>query len=435
MTAHKNEFSSAKPLAIGLIASLLLIVGFGGWAVMAQLSGAIIATGQIEVDQNRQIVQHPDGGVVSEILVEEGDTVANGDVLLRLDPRNQQSELSIIQGQLFELMARRGRLVAERDNLESVTFDPRLIEAAQIDPAINELKSGQEQLFHARRENLTKQVEQLRKRTSQIDNQIDGIIAQKAALNTQLELIEIELVDQQKLLDRGLAQASRVLALQRTQAELSGNLGDLIAREAEAAGRITEIEIEIQSQYTKRQEEAITRLRDQQFRALELEERAKALIDRLERMDIRAPASGIVYGLTIFTPRSVIRPAEPVMYLIPQDRPLIIAAQVSPINIDELFITQDVTLRFSALDQRQTPELFGKVVKVSADAFVDEATRATYYRAEIILNDGQIDRLPANITLIPGMPVEAFIKTSDRSPLSYLVKPLTDYFVKAFREG
>ena len=213
MTTHKNEFSSTKPLAIGLIASLLLIVGFGGWAVMAQLSGAIIATGQIEVDQNRQIVQHPDGGVVSEILVEEGDTVANGDVLLRLDPRNQQSELSIIQGQLFELMARRGRLVAERDNLESVTFDPRLIEAAQIDPAINELKSGQEQLFHARRENLTKQVEQLRKRTSQIDSQIDGIIAQKAALNTQLELIEIELVDQQKLLDRGLAQASRVLAL------------------------------------------------------------------------------------------------------------------------------------------------------------------------------------------------------------------------------
>ena len=126
---------------------------------------------------------------------------------------------------------------------------------------------------------------------------------------------------------------------------------------------------------------------------------------------------------------------KPVMYLIPQDRPLIIAAQVSPINIDELFVSQDVTLRFSALDQLQTPELFGKVVKVSADAFVDEAKRATYYRAEIILNDGQIDRLPAHITLIPGMPVEAFIRTSDRSPLSYLVKPLTDYFAKAFREG
>ena len=243
------------------------------------------------------------------------------------------------------------------------------------------------------------------------------------------------MADQQKLLDRGLAQASRVLAWQRIQAELSRNLGDLVAREAEAAGRITEIEIEIQSQFTRRQEEAITRLRDQQFRALELGERAQALLGRLERMDIRAPASGIIYGMTVLTPRSVIRKAEPVMYLIPQDRPLITAAQVSPINIDELFVSQDVTLRFWALDQRPTPELFGKVVKVSADAFVDEATRTTYYRAEIILNDGQFDRLPAHITLIPGMPVEAFIRTSDRSPLSYWVKPLTDYFAKAFREG
>ena len=371
MSAPTQQFSSLKPLMIGLIASVLLIIGFGGWAVMAQLSGAIIASGQIEVDQNRQIVQHPDGGVVAEILVDEGDTVKNGDVLIRLDPRAEKSELSIIQGQLFELMARRGRLIAERDNLDRVTFDPKLIAAAATDPAIDELKSGLEQLFHARRASLTKQVEHLRKRTAQIDNQIDGIIAQKAALNTQLDLIEIELADQQKLLDRGLAQASRVLALQRTQAELSGNLGDLVAREAEAAGRITEIEIEIQSQFTRRQEEAITRLRDQQFRALELDERAQALLDRLERMDIRAPASGIVYGLTVFTPRSVIRAAEPVMYLIPQDRPLIIAAQVSPINIDELCVSQDVPVRFSALDHRQTPELFGKVVKVSADAFVD----------------------------------------------------------------
>lgn len=378
MKAPTKQFSFLRPLMIGLIASVLLIIGFGGWAVMAKLSGAIIASVQIEVDQNRQIVQHPDGSVVAEILVDEGDTVQNGDVLIRLDPRAEKSELSIIQGQLFELMARRGRLIAERDNLDRVTFDPKLIAAAATDTAIDELKSGQQQLFHARRASLPKQVEKLRKRTAQIDNQIDGIIAQKAALNTQLDLIEIELADQQKLLDRGLAQASRVLALQRTQAELSGNLDDLVALEAEAAGRITEIGIEIQSQFTRRQEEAITRLRDQQFRALELDERAQALMDRLERMDIRAPASGIVYGLTVFTTRSVIRVAEPVMYLIPQDRPLIIAAQVSPVNIDELFVSQDVTLRFSALDQRQTPELFGKVVKVSADAFVDEATRATY---------------------------------------------------------
>ena len=160
------------------------------------------------------------------------------------------------------------------------------------------------------------------------------------------QIQRIGLADHQKLFDRRLAQASRVLALQRTQAELSGNLGDLVAREADAAGRITEIEIEIQSQFTRRQEEVITRLRDQQFRALELGERTQALLDRLERMDIRAPASSIVYGLTVFTPRSVIRAAEPVMYLIPQNHPLIIAAQVSPINIDELFVSQDVTYAF-----------------------------------------------------------------------------------------
>ena len=160
------------------------------------------------------------------------------------------------------------------------------------------------------------------------------------------QIQRIGLADHQKLFDRGLAQASRVLALQRTQAELSGNLGGLVAREADAAGRITEIEIEIQSQFTHRQERVITRLRDQQFRALELGERAQALLDRLERMDIRAPASSIVYGLTVFTPRSVIRAAEPVMYLIPQDHPLITSAQVSPINIDELFVSQDFTYAF-----------------------------------------------------------------------------------------
>ena len=175
--------------------------------------------------------------------------------------------------------------------------------------------------------------------------------------------------------------------MQDVKAGLSRNLGDSVARQAEATGRITEIEIEIQSQFTRRQEEAITRLRDQRFRASELDERTQALKDRLDRMEMRAPASVIVYGLTVFTPQSVIRAAEPVMYLIPQDRPLIIAAQVSPINIDELFVSQDATLRFSALDQRQTPELFGKVVTVSADAFLYEATRATYYSAGIILID------------------------------------------------
>jgi HlyD family secretion protein len=435
MTQITQKFPMSRPMMIGLLALGILVGGFGGWATLTEISGAIVASGQIEVDQNRQVVQHPDGGVVKDIYVEEGDAVSVGDVLISLDPSIEESELSIIQGQVFELMARRGRLTAERDGIGAITFDPRLIERAKTDAGIAELMQGQENLFQARVASNAKQIEQLTKRKSQIANQIDGIVAQRAAVATQLDLIEQELADQQKLLDRGLAQASRVLALQRSQAELSGDVGDLIAKQAESGGRITDLDIQIEGLETTRREDAISRLRDQQYRTLELEERAGALIEKLMRMDIRAPVSGIVYGLSVFTPRSVIRPADPVMFLIPQDRPLVITVQVPPIDIDQVYVGQNAVLRFSALDQRTTPELFGKVTKVSPDAFQDDASRMSYYRAEILLNEGETDRLPANVTLIPGMPVEAFIRTQDRTPLAYLIKPLADYFAKAFREN
>jgi len=435
MTQITQKFPMSRPMMIGLLALGILVGGFGGWATLTEISGAIVASGQIEVDQNRQVVQHPDGGVVKDVYVEEGDAVSVGDVLISLDPSIEESELSIIQGQVFELMARRGRLTAERDGIGAITFDPRLIERAKTDAGIAELMQGQENLFQARVASNAKQIEQLTKRKSQIANQIDGIVAQRAAVATQLDLIEQELADQQKLLDRGLAQASRVLALQRSQAELSGDVGDLIAKQAESEGRITDLDIQIEGLETTRREDAISRLRDQQYRTLELEERAGALIEKLMRMDIRAPVSGIVYGLSVFTPRSVIRPADPVMFLIPQDRPLVITVQVPPIDIDQVYVGQNAVLRFSALDQRTTPELFGKVTKVSPDAFQDDASRMSYYRAEILLNEGETDRLPANVTLIPGMPVEAFIRTQDRTPLAYLIKPLADYFAKAFREN
>lgn len=433
--SEKTNFPTRRPLMIGLIATLILVGGFGSWASMANISGAIVSSGQIEVDQNRQVVQHPDGGVVAEILVDEGDVVEAGQVLIRLDPTLEQSELSIIEGQLFELMARRGRLEAERDDAQNVTFDPRLIKAAQENSEVAELMQGQGRLFVARLESLNNQIDQLNKRRGQIQNQIDGIDAQMVALVKQLDLIGQELESQQSLLDKGLAQAARVLGLQRTQAQLSGQVGDLTAKRAEADGRSTEIAIQITSLQTERREAAITQLRDQQYRALELEERYRALTERLARMNIKAPVSGIVYGLTVFAPRSVIRAAEPVLFLIPQNRPLVIAAQVMPIHIDEMFVGQDVILRFSALDSRTTPELFGRVTQISADAFQNEATLSSYYRAEIVLNDGEISKLPVGITLIPGMPVESFIKTQDRTPLAYLVKPFTDYFAKAFRES
>jgi len=428
------QWSARGPLMAGVLGLVVLVGGFGTWAGMTRISGAVIASGRIEVDQNRQVVQHPDGGVVAEILVSEGDRVAEGDVLLRLDPTDLRSRLAIAENQLAELMARRGRLEAERDGQDSINFDPLLLTMVEDNPDAAALMRGQQTLMVARAETVAARLDQLGKRREQIADQIAGIEAQQRALGRQSELIARELVDQQSLLDRGLAQAARVLGLQREEARLEGTMGELTAQKAQAEGRITELDIEMLGLRSDRREEAITTLRDLQVRELELREQRRALIEQMSRLDIAAPVSGLVYDLQVFAPRSVIRPADPVLYLIPQDRPLVINARVETIHIDKLHFGQEVTLRFSALDQRTTPELFGHVVQISADAFEDEATRASYYRAEIVLNDGEMARLPEGVTLIPGMPVEAFIRTEDRTPIAYLVKPFTDYLAKAFRE-
>ena len=429
----KDGWSAARPLILGFLALLILVGGFGTWAVMSRISGAVIAHGQIEVEQNRQIVQHPDGGVVAELLVREGMTVEKGQVLIRLEAEALQSELAVVEGQLFEILARKARFIAEQDDADELVFDDVLLETDN--PVAEELMEGQRRLYQARRDSEFQQAEQLSRRREQTASQIEGIEAQQEALLTQLSLIEEELGDQQSLLDRGLAQATRVLALQREQASLEGRSGELIAAVAQSEGRITEIDIEILRLGVGRREEAISRLRDLQFNEIELAEQRRSLRLRLDRLEIRAPVSGVVYGLTVFGSQSVIRAAEPVLYIVPQDRPLIIATQVSPLNIDQIYVGQDVRLRFSALDQRRTPELIGEVMLISADAFADDRTQAPYYRAEVQLSEGEIDKLPEGTTLVPGMPVEAFISTSDRSPLEYLVKPMSDYFAKIFREG
>ncbi|WP_394180448.1 HlyD family type I secretion periplasmic adaptor subunit [Yoonia maritima] len=429
----QKRWSAKRHLGVGILTLLILVGGFGTWAIIAQITGAVITSGQIEVDRNRQVVQHPDGGVVSEILVEEGDTVNAGDLLIRLDATILKSELAVVEGQLFEILARRARLEAERDDSDTLTFSPTLTEVGT--PEVMELIEGQTRLFEARRESNEGAVEQLTQQRAQIASQIDGIKAQQTALTTQRDLIAQELQDQQSLLDRGLAQASRVLALQREEASLLGTMGELTAQAAQAAERTTEIDLQILSLATTRREEAITRIRDLQYNQLELAERRRTLVRQLDRLDIRAPVSGVVYGMQVFAPQSVIRPADPVLFLIPQDRPLVIATQVNVQDVDQIYVGQEVTLRFSAFDRNRTPELNGKVTLVSADAFQNENSGLSFYRAEVQLNDGEINRLPADMTLIPGMPVEAFMRTADRSPMAYLLKPLADYFAKAFRES
>ena len=432
-TSHP-AWSVRAPMILGLLSLVVLVGGFGTWAVTSNIAGAIIASGQIEVDQNRQAIQHPEGGVVAELAVDEGQQVEEGEILLRLDASDIASSYAVVRGQLNEVRARRARLEAERDGLSELQFGTDLQQTAINDPELADILSGQLNLFAARRDTLDREIDQLTRRTEQIASQIDGMIAQRTALERQQGLVGEELVAQQDLLERGLAQAARVLTLQREEANLLGSLGEIDASAAQAEGRITEIELSILQLETQRREEASAELREVRVQEEELAERARALARQLDQMDLRAPVAGIVYGMTVFGPRSVVRPADPVLFLVPQDRPLVISARVEAIHVDQVFVGQEVLLRFPAFDMQTTPDLYGLVTRVSADAFVDEATGASFYETQIVLDDGQIELL-GDVTLLPGMPVEAFIRTDDRTPIAYLLRPLTDYFNRAFRES
>jgi HlyD family secretion protein len=420
------------PLTIGFLALALLVGGVGVWSVRAEISGAIIAPGMIVLENNRQVVQHPEGGIVERIEARDGDQVKAGDLLIQLDDTLLRSELAVAELQLIELRARRGRLEAERDQADDIWFPDELL-ALDSEQARAQIE-GQRVLFVARKETLEKELSQLVERTLQTRNQIEGAEAQLAALTTQEELASEELVVQEDALSRGLTQSGRVSTLRREAAQLQGQIGQLRSDIARFRGEIASFEIEAVRLQNARREAAISELRDIQFRELELTEQRGSLLKRLDRLDIRAPVAGIVYGSTVFAQNSVVRSAEPLLYIIPQDQPLIVNSRVEAIHIDQVHVGQAATLRFSAFNQRLTPEVTGQVTSVSADVFQDEVTGLTYYRVDLIPLEEELPKL-ADQSLLPGMPVEAYLKTENRTPLSYLTKPLTDYFGRAFRES
>ena len=427
------RWSARTPILVGLAALIILIGGLGLWSVSARIAGAVVASGTVEVESNRQVIQHPEGGVVGEILARDGASVAAGDVVLRFDDRLLRSELSIVEGQYFETLARTARLEAEREEADDVIFPDALIARAATSAEASNQMQGQERLFQARRSSRAQQIEQLQEQARQIGNQIEGTEAQLVALGAQQRLIAQEIADQQSLLDRGLAQASRLSALQREDARLLGEIGQLEANIAQFRGEIAGLKLEELGLGTTLREEAITQLRDLEAREIELAERRLALLDRLSRMEVRTPVSGRVLDSQVFAIRAVVQPASPILYVVPQGQPLIINARVPPIHIDQVQIGQDASLRFTALDQRLTPEITGTVSNLSADALIDQVTGQPYFAAQITPLEDDLGKL-GDQELLPGMPVEAFIKTDERTPLAYLTKPLTDYFTKAFRE-
>lgn len=429
-----RAWSVRRPLWIGGLAMLVLVGGFGTWATTSQLAGAVIASGQIEVERNRQVIQHPEGGVVDALLIGEGDRVAAGDPVLRLAPGQLARDQAVTAARLFELRLSRARLEAERDAADSLSFAPALADIAATDPELADLMQGQVSLFAARRDTAERETEQLRARITQIRAQIDALAAQEAGLATQLALVQADLDRQTQLLERGLVQSDPILRLQRDAAQLQGSLGEVNARKAEAAERVIETELAILQLATTRREQAIAELREVRVAEEELRQRLADLDRRVAALAVTAPVAGRIIGLQVFGPQSVLRAGDPVAFVVPEDRPLVITAQIPAIHIDQLFEGQAVTLRFPALDLRNLPDLTGRVTQVSADAFVDERSGASHYRAEITLDEGELARL-APQELLPGMPVEAYIRTVDRTPLAYLLEPFRIYFARALRES
>lgn len=429
----ERKWSGRAHAVVGYAALFVLVGGMGAWAALTRINGAVVSGGIIEVASNRQVVQHLTGGVVGKIVVKEGDAVKAGDVLMRLDDTFDRSELAVIESQLFSLLGTAARLKAEQDERSEIVFDPELTAAATTQPEMAEIVDGQRRLMAARAETRGKQVAQLNEKKAQVAKQNEGLESRIGALETQLGLIGQELAAQNKLLAKSLTNASRVLALQREEADIRGTISQARANIAENAGRIAEIEIAILNIHSAVREEATTALREIEAKVAGLRENRNAKLETLSRMDITAPVSGFVLGLQVHAVRSVIRPADPLLFIIPQENDLVIATQISPTQIDQVHVGQVAHIRFAAFDHRSTPEIFGHVTKIAADVLADQRTGATYYKAEIRPDAGELEKLGSR-HVIPGMPVETFIQTSERSPLEYLVKPLADYFAKAFRE-
>ena len=422
------------PVLTGIATLILLIGGLGSWSLLAEIDGAVVAHGQVEVDQNKQVVQHPEGGVVTEIAVKEAQVVKAGDLLIRLDAGPLHSQLAIVEGQLFDALAQKNRLEAERDDLSTPLFANDLITLAATHPEVAEQIGGQRRLFFARKESLSRQVAQLEKRQDQIQSQIEGNNAQYSAAATQKTLVQAELRKQKILLSKGLTQTERLLALERDITVLQGSIGFLAASRAEAEGRATEVALEVLRLESQRREDAAGQLRDLAPQMLELGENQRALAERISRLEIRASVSGMVMGLQVTTPRSVLRAADPVLYIVPQDRALVVDVMVPPARRGAVHLGQTVRLSFPALASRLSPDVHGRITAISADTFTDQRNQMPFFRVQIALDQTEVAALLPR-QLLPGMPADAFIETGSRSAMNYLLQPFTDYFSTAFREN
>jgi len=419
-------------LIIGLAVVVVLAGGLGGWASTAQISGALIAPGSIVVESNVKKVQHPTGGVVGELRAHDGDLVKAGDVVVRLDDTVTKASLAIVTKNLDGLWARAARLEAEQRGLDSIVFPRMLLDRAE-DPDVKTVMASETKLFEVRVNGRTGQKAQLRERVTQLNEEIAGLKAQEAAKDKEISLVEKELVGVRDLYDKHLVQMTRLTTLERDAARLSGERAQYIASRAQARGKITETELQIIQVDKDMVSDVSKDLRETNDKIGEFVERKVTAEDQLRRVDIRAPQNGMVLQSTVHTVGGVITAGDAIMLIVPQADDLQVEAKVNPQEIDKLQIGQKTLLRLSAFNQRTTPELNGVVTRVSPDVTVEQRTGQSYYTIRVSMPPEEVVRL-GDVKLIPGMPVEAFVQTGDRTMLSYLIKPLSDQLMRAFRE-
>lgn len=428
----EGDPSIRRHITLGLAVVALLLGGMGSWAMVSKLAGAVIAPGTLVVENNVKKVQHPTGGVVKELLVKEGDTVTAGDLLIALDGTQARASLDIILGGIDELATRKARLEAESEGDDEFAFPAELMERAQ-EPGLAKILAGERKLFDLRKAERTGQKRLLRERIAQLGKEVEGLTAQAAAKEQELSLIAKELAGTQQLYQKGLMTLSRLTDIQRTAARLEGERAQLVAGTAEARGKIAEMELEIIQIDQKLRAEVGAQLAELRTRLAELQERKTAARDQLDRLEIRAPQSGIVHELAVHTVGGVVQAAEPLLLIVPSATALAVDARIAPREVDRIQIGQKVALRFSNFNQQTTPEIDGRLVRVSADVSEDARTGISYYTARINISADQLRRL-GMVKLLPGMPVETFIATEERTVASYLLKPLSDQLLRAFRQ-
>ena len=426
------RYSIRRHLIVGLAVVVLLAGGLGGWASTAQISGALIAPGSVVVESNVKKVQHPTGGVIGELRARDGDVVKAGDVVVRLDDTVTKASLAIVTKNLDGLLARGARLEAEQRGLDKIVFPKTLLDRVD-DPDVKAVMASESKLFEVRVNGRAGQKSQLRERVTQLNEEIAGLTAQEKAKDQEIALVEKELVGVRDLYDKHLVQLTRLTTLERDLARLSGERAQYIASRAQAKGKITETELQI-IQIDKDMISDVSKdLRETNDKIGEFVERKITAEDQLRRVDIRAPQDGMVLQSTVHTVGGVITAGDAIMLIVPQQDDLQVEAKVNPTDIDKLQVGQKTLLRLSAFNQRTTPELNGIVTRVSPDVTTDQRTGQSYYTIRISMPSEEVARL-GDVKLIPSMPVEAFVQTGDRTLISYLIKPLSDQLMRAFRE-